>query len=179
MPSAATTSSNGRMRLTSSGSRSNRWASWASTWRRRARWNSSATSARGKPVSPGMGATPRGGLNAGTWLDLQQVPAHDVAHHGPADSVGAGWRAVEVDMPVQQQGGLEPRGEPVHRGEPLMRRVVAVPGARRRRVSEQHIDAAPVMEPAPPGAPGQGAGTPGLLPLGVLVGPGAVAAGAA
>src|SRR5262245_36086435 len=167
------------MRLTSSGSPRSRWASWASTWRRRARRKSSATSARGKPVSAGMGVAVRGVLDAGAWLDFQQVPAHDVAHDVPAEPVAAGRRAVGVDMPVRQQDGLEPRGEPARRAEPLMRRVVAVPGARRWRVGEQHVDAVAVPEPAPPGTPGQGAGTPGLLPLGVLVGAFAVAAAAA
>jgi hypothetical protein len=33
-------------------------------------------------------------------------------------------------------------------------------------LAARQIDAAPVLEPAPPGPPGQGAGTPGLLPLG-------------
>jgi hypothetical protein len=51
------------------------------------------------------------------------------------------------------------------------------PGARAARGAA--IDAAPVLEPAPLGTPGQGAGTPGLLPLGVLVGAFAVAAAAA
>src|SRR5215831_12700297 len=158
------------MRLTSSGSPRSRWASWASTWRRRARRKSSATSARGKPVSPGMGVAPRRVPETGTRFDIQQVPAHDVAHGGPAELVAAGRHAVGVDMPVQKQGGLEPCGEPAQRAESLMRRVVALPGTRRRRVGEQYIDAAPVPDPAPPGTPGQGTGAPGLLPLGVLVG---------
>src|SRR5205807_789997 len=81
--------------------------------RRRARWKSSATSARGKPVSAGMGVAVPGVLDAGARLDLQQMPSHDVAHHGPAEPVVAGHHAVRVDVTVQQHGGLEPRGEPV------------------------------------------------------------------
>ena len=103
----------------------------------------------------------RGVVDAGARLDFQQVPAHDVAHDGLADPVPAGRQAVRVDVPVQHKGGLEARGEPAQRAEPLMRRVFALPGAGRRRVREQYIDAAAVPEPAPSGAPGQGAGPPG------------------
>ena len=86
---------------------------------------------------------------------------------------------VGVDVPVQQQRRLEPPGEPVQGLESLVRRILAVTGAPRRRVREQHVHAAPVPQ-LPPARPArQRAGPPGLLARRVLVGAIAVAAGAA
>src|SRR5215470_7565674 len=176
-PRAATTSSNGMMTLTSSGSRRSRWASRASTWWRRARRKSSSTSARGKPVSAGM--VTRGVPEAGARLDVKKMAPYDVAHHGPPEVMVPGRRPVRVDMAVQHQGGLKPRGEPVERAEPLMGRVLGVARALRWCVGEQHVDATPVAHPAPPGPARQGTGPARLLPLGVLVRAFAVAAAAA
>ena len=86
---------------------------------------------------------------------------------------------VGVDVPVQQQRRLEPPGEPVQGLESLVRRILAVTGAPRRRVREQHVHAAPVPQ-LPPARPArQRAGPPGLLARRVLVGAIAVAAAAA
>ena len=82
MPSAATTSSNGRIRLTSSGPRRSRWASLASTCRRRMRRKSFSTSARGKPVSRAIAVTGEKFAEGAAGLDLEQVPPGHVADHG-------------------------------------------------------------------------------------------------
>src|SRR5215472_6245568 len=153
------------------------WPSRASTWWRRARRKSSSTSARGKPVSAGMAT--RRALEAGARLYVKKMPPHDVAHHGPPQLMVLGRRPVRVDMAVQQQGRLKPGGEPVECAEPLMGRVLGVARTLRWGVGEQHVDATPVADPAPPGPAGQGTGPARLLPLGVLVGAFAVAAGAA
>ena len=81
-----------------------------------------------------------------------------------------------VHVPVQQQGGLQPPGEDVERGEALVHRVGPVTHAARRGVGQQHVQ--PVCRGAA-GPGGQPPGPPGLLPVGVLVRAGAVAAAAA
>ena len=139
-PRAATTSSNGRMRLTSSGSRRSRWASRASTWRRRTRRKSFSTSARGKPVSAGIALpaaresrpTARAGAGvarpARSRPDLEQVPAGHVADERAAQPDGPGAHAVRVHVPVQQHGrAAAPRPA---RAAPRTR---GAPGRRRRR----------------------------------------------
>ena len=99
-PSAATTSSNGRMRLTSSGSRRSRWASRASTWRRRTRRKSFSTSARGKPVSAGI---------PGTSSDTaeQEVRTRSYVVRPGCRARSARGRFPDVE-PAFQQCGLHP-----------------------------------------------------------------------
>src|SRR6266568_6898263 len=60
-----------------------------------------------------------------------------------------------------------------------MRRIAGVANSPRRGVGDQHVDSTAVTQPPPPGAAAQGTGAPCLLPIGVLIGPTAVAAAAA
>ena len=78
-------------------------------------------------------------------------------------------------MTVQQRRGLERGDQAGQRPEPAVRRVVTVPDAARRRVGQQHVDPAAVPLPVPPRPAAQRPGAPGLLPVGVLVRPVAVA----
>ena len=84
-------------------------------------------------------------------------------------------RAVGMHVAVQQRRGLERGDQAAQPSEPAVRRVVAVPDAARRRVRQQHVDPAAVPLPAPPRPASQRPGAPGLLPVGVLVRPVAVA----
>ena len=74
-----------------------------------------------------------------------------------------------MHVTVQQRRGLERGDQAGQRLEPAVRRVVAVADAARRRMGEQHVDAAAVPLPAPPRPAAQRPGAPGLLPVGVLV----------
>jgi hypothetical protein len=78
-------------------------------------------------------------------------------------------RAVGMYVTVQQRRGLERGDQAGQRLEPAVRLVVTVADAARRRVGEQHVDAAAVPLPVPPRPASQRPGAPGLLPVGVLV----------
>src|SRR5450755_485209 len=148
-PSAAMTSSYGRIRLTSSGPRRSRVESRDSTWRRRARRKSFSTSARGNPVSARMAVTgdDLGRLAAGA--ELEQVPAGDVADGGTAEPHRRWHRTVRVHVAVQQHRCSQRGDQRVVAAEATVRRVVAVPGTAQRRVREQDVDATAVTQPAP------------------------------
>src|SRR5262245_21773627 len=170
-PSAATTSSNGRIRLTSSGSRRSRWPSRASTWRRRARSKSFSTSERGNPVSATTASALRPGVPVGGPARgyVQQVTAGHVVHLGTAEGTAAGGALVRQDVPVQH----DPRGQRGdqrgQRSEPVVRRVRAVPVPGRRGVGEQHVHRRAAAQLLPPRGGPKGPGPPGLLRIGVLV----------
>jgi hypothetical protein len=80
-----------------------------------------------------------------------------------------------VHVTVQQDRRLEVSDEAVIAAEPAVRRILSVADAQRRRVGEQDINWPAIAQAAPPDAVAQQAGAPGLLPVGVLVRPCAVA----
>src|SRR5580692_3952284 len=137
-------------------------------WRRRARWKSSSTSARGKPVS-GIATTGEQLSQADARLDPEQVPSGDVAYRGAAQPTPPNGRAVGMHVTMQQRHRLERGDQAGQRPEPAVRRVVAVADTPWRRVGEHYVDPAAVPPPAPPRPASQRPGPPGLLPVGVLV----------
>ena len=196
MPSAATTSSSGRMRLTSSGSRRSRRASRASTSRRRARRKSFSTSARGKPVSAriAVSAAPRGQALGQRWPARAARYRADAARPHCAPRCGRAarparcprrWdltcgRARAPARPGAHGHAAAPRAASAatrlrYAAEPAVRQVGAIADAERRGMSQQYVNTAAVAQPAPPRRGAQGPGSPGLLPVGVLVGAAAVA----
>jgi len=60
-------------------------------------------------------------------------------------------RTVRVHMTVQQNGRSQRGDQRVVAAEAPVHGVIAVPGAARRGVREQDVDAAPVPQPAPGG----------------------------
>jgi len=129
--------------------------------------------ARDAPGSPTAEAVRRLRTNL-QYLDVDDPPRDHVADRGAADLPVAHRRAVGVDVPVQQPGGLEPGQHAVQGLDAEVGRVVAVAEAGGRRVREQHVDRA-----AEAGRPDQLPGPAGVLPLGVLVRSGPVAHAAA
>ena len=139
-PRAATTSSSGRMTLTSSGARRSRWTSRASTWRRRMRRKSFSTSECGKPVSAGIAVAPPPARPVPTARPAQEElgqPGRQARSRagasrsrcGPpcaAQPPKPGARPGRVRVPVQQRGGAQRPDQPVQRAEPAVRGVVVV-----------------------------------------------------
>ena len=123
-------------------------------------------------------------------LEVEELPPGHVPHERAAELVVAAAGRIRVHVPVQQQGRPQPSGEDVQGGKTLVHRVRPVAHAARRGMGQQHVQpvwlpaARPAAKlaqghPVQPDPGGEPPGPAGLLPVGVLVWPGAVAAAAA
>ena len=123
-------------------------------------------SARGKPVSRGIGAL---------RLDGEDVAADNVAHDRAAALVITLGPTVGVDVTVQEQRRLEPIHETGQGVEADVSRVGGVVAPARWCVGQHDVDGVTVAPLTPAGGDEQPGRPPPLLALGVLVGPIAVA----
>ena len=158
-PRAATTSSKGRIRLTSSDSRRSRWASRDRTCRRRARRKSLSTSARGKPVSAGVAMTQAHRRARRSWARRVRRPGKAGSQTGKDHDCRARTPAAGRARPSDRPGSRLQDHRRLRRGPRHYPARVRRPPGRRRRARGLSFAAAFSARPFP-ARPGRARGAP-------------------